>query len=220
MERIAVNFYEKTGINEFLLNNPGMVLAPSRNSEIVVKGIFKFFAAPLNGMEIEDSYYLRIVISKKFPKTIPKVFELEEKIKREPDNHINGDGSLCLGSPLRIMMHIAQQPTLEGFVRKLIVPYLYTTSLRIRTGAKLLFGELKHEGAGLFQDYREIFGLRTSMQIRMALSQLGLKKRLANKRPCPCGCGLRLGKCKYRFYLNKFRYLTSLGWYREQMRKI
>lgn len=220
MERVILNQYDKIGLDDFLLNNPGMVLAPSRNSEIVVKGIFKFRAAPMNGMEIEDSYHLQIIIPIKFPKAVPKVYELDEKIKREPDNHVNDEGSLCLGSPLRIMMHIAQRPTLEMFGQKLIVPYLYATSLRRITGAKMVFGELAHARVGLFQDYSEIFRLRTVVQVKDALNQLGLRKRIANKRLCPCGCGLRLGRCKYRFYLNRFRYVASRGWFREQAKKI
>jgi hypothetical protein len=41
----------------------------------------------------------------------------------------------------------------------------------------------------MVDDYRTLFGLKEESQLFPALRCLLLKKRIANKRPCPCGCG-------------------------------
>jgi hypothetical protein len=220
MENVEMPDKDIIGIDEFLCNNSDMVLVPCRTRDVIIKGIFRFYAAPSGGIDIEDSYNLKIVVPHIFPRALPKVFELDEKIKREPDYHVNEDGSLCLGSPVRLLKYIAEQPTLQLFGQKLLVPYLYAISHHFRVGGKLLFGELAHGIPGILQDYSLIFQLQTLKQIKEALIYLGLRKRIANKKPCPCGCGLLLGKCKHHYILNKYRYLASRNWFNEQAIKI
>ena len=38
---------------------------------------------------------------------------------------------------------------------------------------------------------------------------------VANKKPCPCGCGVRLGRCNKRFILNRYRNLAPRRWFRD-----
>jgi hypothetical protein len=47
------------------------------------------------------------------------------------------------------------------------------------------------------------------------LRLIGMKRRVANKRPCPCGSGLRAGKCHHRI-LNRLRQELGRQWCREQ----
>jgi len=73
----------------------------------------------------------------------------------------------------------------------------------------LLFGN-----KGEINDYCSIFGLKTPEQVLPTINLLGIKKRHANKQPCPCGCGLRLGKCRLHYRLNEFRKLECRTYYR------
>ena len=76
-----------------------------------------------------------------------------------------------------------------------------------------IFSELAHGMHGIIDDYKELFGLDTSEQIINTLALLGNKKRIANKKPCPCGCGKMLGKCSFHLRINHFRKITTRLWF-------
>src|ERR1051326_5548167 len=96
------------------------------------------------------------------------------------------------GSPLRLMLELSRRPTLTGFAEECLIPYLFAISHKLRFGGPLPFDELQHGTPGILSDYRELFGLETPGQAQHALTLLGMKKRRANKLPCPCACGKRL----------------------------
>lgn len=148
-----------------------------------------------------------------FPSGVPKVKELAGKIPRDGKHHVNPDDTLCLGSPLRLRMLIRDEPTLSGFASNCMVPYLYWISTK-----RFAVGELAHGDAGIMADYMTLFGLSDPRQIIPALELLGMKKRIANKRPCPCNCGVRLGRCNIRFALNRFRSVAPRSWFRAHIR--
>jgi hypothetical protein len=202
-------------IEEFLRENPGMALAPSRTSDTVLAGEFYFNRTYRGENEIAETYELRISVGHNFPKDPPVIEETEQRIKRIGDYHVNQDGSLCLGSPLRLRFLLAKAPTLSAFVDCCLVPYLYAVTYKMRHGGKLIFGELDHGDKGEIQDYEEMFCLQGKESVIRALKALGTKKRISNKRPCPCGCGVRLGKCKTHLVLNQFRPMVSRSYFRK-----
>lgn len=194
-----------------------MSLKPSAGGTVVLEGDFSFSAVYEGQPQVEDSYYLRIVVPKKFPNALPEVSEIGNRIPKLLDFHVSGDGTLCLGSTLSLMMRLQEQPSLEGFVARCVVPYLYSMSLKLDHGIDFVFGELEHGTKGLVDDYRTLFGLQKEEQLFSALRCLLLKKRIANKRPCPCGCGKRLGKCRFNDRVRHFRKVFPKAWLREHL---
>ncbi len=161
--------------------------------------------------EIHDSFALQIDVPKAFPKDLPKVRETEGRIPQTGDYHVNQDDrTLCLGSPLSLLLKISKSPTLSGFAENCLVPYLFAISRKLKSGGSLPFGELAHGSKGMLADYIHLFGLKRPEQARYAFQLLGMKKRRANKLLCPCGCGIHLGRCKF----NEFRSLASRSWFR------
>ena len=189
-----------------------MSVRPSRTiSGIVIKGTFAFTArSPTHG-ELTDQYQLQIVVPSDFPRSLPTVAELENKIPRQKGFHVNPDDSLCLGSPLRLLMMVNEVPTLIGFSDSCLVPFLFAISYKLQHGGKLPFDELDHGVAGLLADYVELFGLRHPRQALNTLRVLGMKKGRANKLPCPCECALRLGKCNFNRTIARFRAIREIG---------
>ena len=59
-----------------------------------------------------------------------------------------------------------------------------------------------------------MLGLKERHQITHAIQLLGIKKRIANKRSCPCGCGKRLGACPFHHKLNEFRKMAPVSWFK------
>tara|TARA_R110000851_G_scaffold243845_2_gene396645 strand:- start:7375 stop:8034 length:660 start_codon:yes stop_codon:yes gene_type:complete len=201
-------------LSQFLRDYPGMSTAPCKDAGICLRGKFRFKASVSGGDEIDDSYKLEIVVPEKFPQALPKVKETGGKIPRDGNFHVNPDGTLCLGSPLRLLRKVHSAPNLTGFADKCLVPYLYAVSYKLMHGGEFVFGELAHGGQGIVDDYSVMLGLKERHQVTRAIQLLGLKKRLANKKPCPCGCGKRLGACPFHYKLNEFRRMAPVSWFR------
>jgi len=203
------------GIQEFLHEYPRMAIKPvSVGSSVTLSGVFDFSAKSNSGDEITDSYSLRILVPAAFPCDVPEVTEIGHKIPRNGDYHVNSNGTLCLGSRLRLLLQISFKPTLSGFAEECLVPYLYAASYKLKFGGKFLFSELQHGTVGELRDYVDLFGLKDPEQARAALRLLTMKKRDANKCPCPCGCGRRLGKCSFNDKIRKFRNLADRNWFK------
>jgi hypothetical protein len=201
---------------EFVTAYPGMRLWPQQDSGLGFKGFLAFTAAGSGIPEVTDEYELTILVPSKFPREIPRVRETAGRIPLDGKHHINGDGTLCLGTPLRLLMNLSKQPTLVGFAGNCLVPYLYAMSRNLKEETPFCFGELPHGTPGETSDYGELLGLKGLAQVRLAVRLLGMRERHANKEQCPCGCGRRLGCCEYRFKLSKIRELASLEWFRTE----
>ena len=205
------------GLGQFLTDYPRMAIRPASGVHLRLKGRFSFAANhPAHG-HLSDAFDLLIDVPAAFPRELPMVKEVGGRIPRRAEYHINGDGSLCLGSHLRLLQKLAGAPTLSGFTDRCLIPYLYAISKKLAEGGKLIFGELAHYGPGMLQDYAQLFGLPSADQALFALELLGMRKRVANKRPCPCGCRQRLGRCGFRRRLLGLRRLASRGWFRRQL---
>lgn len=208
---------DDVSLEAFLREYPGMAIRPSPDVALRLKGKFEFSAEhPVHG-KVTDAFHLQIDVPASFPRELPEVTEIGERIPRLGSYHVNGDGTLCLGSHLRLLIKLNVAPTLGGFASNCLIPYLYAISLKLRNGGKLVFGELAHYGPGMLHDYAQLFALGSPEQAQYALSLLSLKKRIANKKGCPCGCGNRLGQCPVRYRLLPFRKLASRSWFRRQL---
>ena len=187
-----------------------MKVRPASGDRFCIAGTFEFAAEHPTKGEVEASFRLQILIPSDFPKCLPLVHEVGGRIPGpgHPDQkkyHVNDDGTFCLGSPLRLKLYLFRNPTLSEFADKCIVPYLFAVSRKLKDGGELAFGELAHGYKGILADYGDLLNLQSVQQIVHALKLLGMKKREANKQPCPCSCGKRLGRCSYRFHLNELR---------------
>ena len=196
--------WEKIGLREFLLENPGIKIKEETETCLILHGRYNLIATKSGYDSVNEFYDLKIEIPSNFPYEIPNIIETSGKIPRDGEHHVNwydiGIENLCLGSRIRILSEIAKDPTIKGFVTNCIDPFLYSISIK-----KFVFGELPHGYYGILEDYKNIFGLRTNMQVIQTLNLICTKKRLANKKTCPCGCGKRLGKCRLHFLINKIR---------------
>lgn len=198
-------------MDEFLSCYPELSLRPSRRSSLVVEGAFHFCSVS-GGAELEDVYRLRILIPKLFPEQLPSVFDIGERIPR--DFHRLADGSFCLGSPLRLQLLLGRSYSILDFVHKCVVPYLHGFSVLEQTG-ELPFGDLEHGFEGIFDDYKVIFGVDSETKVKKLFYLASKPRSKANRYACPCGSGLRVGKC-HNDVLNKLRKTVGRLWFRNQ----
>lgn len=202
------------GLSQFLADYPGMAIYPSRQPGLELRGVFSFRAHPSGRPEIIDTYSLAIIVPPRFPAALPSVVETAGRLPRDGHHHINPDDTLCLGSPLRLLLKLSRQPSLPGFAEGCMVPYLYAMSHKLKFGGPFVFDELDHGAPGALRDYMDLFGVNQPQQAQAAWHLLAMKERHANKQPCPCGCGHRVGRCRFNQRLRGFRELASRSWFK------
>lgn len=203
---------------EFQRRFPQMRLVPSRRNCRMYEGEFRFRASSPEWGPVEDSYQLRIVVLPG-PRDLPETWETAGRVARIDPGHVNPGpngprtGSLCLGSYLRLKLTTGQPATLVGFATKCVVPYLYAISLREQGKPAFVFGELAHGEDGLLQDYEQIFGVSGKEPVIQALRLSSIRRRVANRAPCPCGCGKRLGLCTVHNRINELRAIAPRNYF-------
>lgn len=191
-----------------------MNLTPALGGITILDGLFEFRRTYQNRDLIHDGYELRITIPEKYPEVLPRFEELEGKIPRNSDYHVNPDGTLCLGSELRLLKQLKDTPDISLFIEKCLIPYLYAQSHKRIFGGDFVFGELQHGVLGIFEDCEHLFHLKGKDAVVYALELLGKKKRKANKCICPCGCRRKLRQCITHSRLNEFRRILQRSNYK------
>lgn len=201
---------------ELCAAHPGLRVKFLPRCGLCIEGDLGFRAVKEGFEEISETFSIRIEVPPEYPQVLPKAFETAMRIPA--DYHKFTDGSLCLGSPLRLRILISRDPTLTGFVESLLVPYLYNW-IHLEQHQVLPVGQLDHGGPGLIVDYREIFQVEGAKACVSALQLLGLHKRIANKLPCYCGSSRRLGKC-HNHVLGPLRKVAPRREFHEQLRRL
>lgn len=205
------------GIDSLLKVQPGLRLAPSKDDSIRITGRLRFKRIADGFLEIEDNYELEIVVPPTFPEEVPLVWETGGRIPK--DWHRNPGGTLCLGSPTVVRLRTIQAGTVDEFVQDMVEPYLYQRSYFERHRL-LPFGELDHGLKGVLKDFMDRFEFSDELAAGSMVFLTSLRKRVANKKPCPCGVGEPLGRCQHHWKVNELREVLGRKWFREQFRQI
>lgn len=190
------------------------VLPTSRGRAIELKGKVKLSHQFDSFPEVNRFVEIKVTIPEHYPLTAPIIEEVGGFVPKRDDFHVNPDHSLCLGTPFRIEAFIRKEPNFNTFYKRFFIPYIYAVSLKIMNNIDFVFGELKHGNAGELEDFGDIFGLKNRSQIFSCINALSMKKRLANKKSCPCECGRRLGVCRFHYKVNQQRDVLPRNWFR------
>jgi len=210
--------WNNIGLEDFLASHPKIRIADINEGKVELAGEYHLKKQLSGSHLIDRTYLLRIVCPHDYPGNLPIVLDEGTYFPRNQEYHTYSDGSFCLGSELKIKSILRDDHSLTVFFEKIIDQFLYAVSYRIEYG-NYPFGELAHGEKGLVDDYGEMFGLAGKLSILRALQALGKRKRNANKLLCPCGCGLRLGRCDYRSVLNEFRNIGRRRWFRQHLKE-
>ena len=186
---------KQLAISEAINRFENLRLVPSKDGDIVLQGVIDFTASANGRRTVSDSYEINLRIPNAYPSELPVVHETGGRIPK--DFHKLEGNALCLGSPFRLWLLTKQNPSLLNFIERVVVPYLYAYSLH-EAGEAMPFGELRHGAAGLVDDIGEMLGATDSKTAAAYVEAIRRKKRIANKRSCPCGSGMRLGRCHNR----------------------
>lgn len=210
--------WERLELQKYLASNPKMRLTHFGNETITIEGEYDVNAQMEGFNPIHATYALKILFPREYPRVIPTVIETEHRIPRESEYHTYNNGSFCLGSEINLKVILFETPNIADFVERILDPFLYSISYKLKYDY-YPNGDLDHGEAGLIEDYERLFHVNKKSSVLSVLAALGKRKRVANKLPCPCGCGKKLGKCEFRFTLEKWRCLDKRSWFREHLSK-
>lgn len=216
---MAVSFRERLQcmkVEEALVDFPALRLAPGHNGSLRLVGELEFRVQGPEGEPVEDAFAVELSFPEGFPRDLAPAWETGGRI---PVNfHKMGDGSLCLGAPTAQRVELSTSPTVPCFIRKLLIPYLFGFSFYALHG-KMPYDELAHGDEGICQYIASLFGAPCTSRAKDFLRLASLKKRSANKRPCPCGSGQRLGRCHNRS-VNNLRDRFGRAWFQEEFARV
>jgi hypothetical protein len=205
------------GLQPFLEEQPGMSVRPATEAGVLVAGEYYLDATHQSAGRKSQTFYLELKIPPSFPSSPPVIHEVGGLIPREADFHVNeSDGSFCLGTPLNLKMVLHLCPDLAEFLRASLRPFLYAVMVKLEVGGSFVFGELPHGNAGVATDFATQLNIENSL-VPYAIKLLTMKKRVANKRPCPCRCGMRLGSCRTNILISRLRQVASRAWFKAQL---
>lgn len=210
--------WDGLGLEDFLASHPRIRIVEINNDKVELVGEYHLKAQLAGSQLVDRIYHLRLVCPRDYPRKLPEVLDEGRYFPRTQEYHTYSDGSFCLGSELKIKSLLFGDHSFTAFFENIVDRFLYAITHRIEFG-NFPFGELAHGEQGLIDDYGEMFVLSGKLSVLRALRALGKRKREANKLPCPCGCGGRLGCCNYRFLLNEFRNIESRRWFRQHLEK-
>lgn len=194
IETVAERF-RRWEVAELLERYPELRLVPSGSMSLCVEGTLRFCANGKKTEVIEDAYDVRIEAPDTFPKRMALSWETGGRIP--PDYHKLTNGALCLGSRVGLGLQMAGSPSLLRYVERCVIPYLYGYSYSVRHGAPP-FGELAHGELGSLQDLAGLLAVDDLGTAFHYCTLASVKRRRANRQPCPCGSGRRLGRCHSR----------------------
>ena len=162
-------------------------------NKIILSGILEFTASAEKCEPMTGVFEIEIIIPGNYPRSLPKVKETGGKISKSYPHIYEGDETLCSAFPLEEYLIFREQPSLLGFVEKLVVPYFFSYLYWEKYG-KFPFGERKHDVKGVMDCYLEILRLPNELSVLKCLDHI-LRRGYSGKHECPCGSGVKIHKC-------------------------
>jgi len=212
---------DKEDILNLLKAYPELRIVPITGSTLEFKGKINAKVKYKELETLEFAYDLKIIIPEKFPNELPDFYMLDKSVKPDVNLHIEKDGKICLGVPLRLMMELNKVHTINNYIENVLIPYLYGLTYKLKYKKKKFpFDEIGHYEKGLLVEYKKMLQLNDKSSIIKAFELLGMDRGDAHFEKCPCGCGNLYMICTYMNILEKYRYLANKEWYIEQARKL
>ena len=168
------------------------------------------FEASANGNEpLTRDFEIKMVVPESYPVDLPIVYEIGGKMNVNYE-HVHKDGRLCLAVPIEERSKYLEQPSLLGFVNRLIVPYFYGYCCWENHGVHP-FGEAEHGLKGIVRYYVDFLDLADESKVLGFIIHL-YKYGYRGHHPCPCASGKIVRKChqKKLFELHQSHTDTTL----------
>lgn len=176
------------------------------NENGIIEGKIAFNAI-FNDVQIEDSYSIRIEVTKYYPFILPITFETGNRIPS--DYHKMANNCLCLGVVSELYLKFSNEATLLFYINKFVVEYLYSFSYREKHG-EIPYGERSHNSRGILEFFQEYFETKNPNALMYIAESISIKDKYRGHHQCYCGSGKRIRDChghkilEFKMNLDKF----------------
>jgi len=177
---------------ELIAVHAGLTRVVEEGGWTFVSGSLPFEAAGDGLPAITDSFDIELAIPGDYADTLPRVRDTAGKVDASYE-HLYANKSFCLGVPVEERRIFLEQPSLLGFVNRLVIPYLYSYCYWKQHG-KYPFGDQPHGNAGIVQHYRGLLNVTDDLAVLTTVSFL-LEHGYRGHHACPCGSGKIVRKC-------------------------
>lgn len=126
-------------------------------------------------------------------RALPEVREIGGRIPRDPDLHVNTDGTLCVVQPAWFWFTHPEGLELAAFLEGPLRAYL-ASQIIVAAGGEWPNGEWAHGATGVFDCFTAIFGV-SSPGVVLAFAGIIAGQEASDGSRCPCGSGRRFRKC-------------------------
>lgn len=168
-----------------------------KNERLFVTGKYIFKGA-YKGVFCSDNFNLKIEIPSDFPSTIPKVFEIDNKIPK--DYHKNSSTELCLGTPVDLYVKWKER-TFSFFIKEIVNPYLYRWIYFNKFGYEP-WDDRSHGKNGIIEFYSEYLEIKADFNKVFKFLYILINGNVRSNTFCPCGSGRKIKSC-HMHKLNK-----------------
>lgn len=179
-------------IAELTAVHKGLTNIVERDMEMIVSGALSFEASAEGFETIIESFDIELTVPNDFPENLPHVRETGGRIGTDYE-HRNPTGTLCLAVPVEQRRIFFEQPTLLGFINRLVIPYLYGYSFFKKQG-RHPFDEAAHGYEGILRHYVYTLGLRDELAALAVICFL-FEHGYRGHHDCPCGSGKKVRTC-------------------------
>ena len=170
----------------------GLTVVSVDGNDTVLKGPLRFEASADGFDSITECFEIEIVIPEIYPEDLPHVSEIGGKMDVNYQ-HVYESGTLCLAVPIEERRVFLEQPSLLGFVNKLVIPYFFGYCHWNMYGVHP-FDESEHGSQGIISHYVDVLGLTDDLSV-LAIIAFLYEHGYQGHHPCPCGSGKRVRKC-------------------------
>lgn len=153
--------------------------------------------------QILDKYNLEIFFPEDYPNNPPLLREIDERIPRIQDRHINKKGDCCLSPRIALKEIWDINPNILYYIDELVVPFLSHQSYFERYGEWRNKG-YAHGAKGIIEFYKERYNIDNINILVIMLQKLSNNEKIGRNGPCFCQSGKKLKKCHEDIY-NRLR---------------
>jgi hypothetical protein len=159
------------------------------------------------GADVLDIYKIEIIFPKSYPRDIPILIEVGERIPRIADRHVNDKTGICCIGPRFEQRHKwLKDPRIHTYITDFVIPFLANQSYYERMGV-WKNGQYDHGAKGILTYYSEAFGISERKLLEILLQSLSENQRHGRNDSCLCGSGKKAKKC----HLDLFDKLRTNG---------
>lgn len=152
-----------------------------------------------------DEFTIEVKIPDNFPKEVPRVREIGNKLPKIADRHFYPSGNACLFLLEERHKYLLPETTIMEFIEGPVKSFLIGQAGFTQTGT-WIFGERAHNEAGIVDYYKNIINSEDIPTVTRFINYLS-KSKVKGHWECYCGSKRKMRNCHFNTLLKTREYI-------------